>query len=232
MKVYPKTFEDVFTSRQALNRCHIEKIKIRDFETNEDYILFARKELRKIMEGYWMSVIKASWLFFKFTYDGKRRNKMYANNTATDAAFAVFHKQYVGIDLKVFTREVPYFNKLFDYLVDYYPDFDEHNPFEDDGYFKFPYKNISVDYMLPVYQMPERLEILAYAEEHPMNYNEYLDWILNYINSYNEEHQEEIYLFYFGNEKIPFVRYKNYSHKDNLKKYNLKKYDPTTTKQS
>lgn len=224
MKVYPKTFENVFTSDKAFSRCKIEDIKIRGFESTSDYILFARKNLKELMESYWMSVVKSSWLFFKFTYQGKRREKMHANNSIIDAAFSVFHKSYVGVDIKIFSRANPYYNKIFDYLPSYYPEYDEHNPFEEPEYFKFPYKNISLDYMIPVYQMPERLEILQYAEDNSMNFNEYLDWLINYINSYNEEKGEEIYLFYFGNEKIPFIRYRDYNHRDNLKKSKLKKY--------
>ena len=227
MKVYPKTFENVFTSKRALERCNVDQIKIRGFETPTDYIIFARRELKKLMEGYWMSVVKSSWLFFKFTYKGRRRAQMYGNAMDIDAAFTVFHKQYVGVDIKVFARTMPFFNKLFSYFSEIYPNFDEHNPFdEEDDYFDYPYKNVSIDHMITIYQMPERLEILDYVEAHPMNYNEFLDWILNYINSYNEEKGEEIYLFYISDQTIPYVRYSGYSHQDNLKKYNIKHYEP------
>lgn len=230
MKVYPKTFENVFTSDRALFRCKLEEVKILGFESTSDYIAFARKELRSLLEGYWRSVVRASWLFLKFTYKGQGRPRLYSNDTNVDAAFAVFHKQHVGVDIKAFARSAPHFNKLFDYFVEYYPEFKTRNPFTEPEYYKFPYKNISIDHMITVYQMPERVEILAYIEEHPMNFNEYLDWVINYINSYNEEKGENIYEFYTGKEAIPYVRYKNYKQKDNLKKYNLKRYDPTKTK--
>ena len=45
MKVYPKTFENVFTSDKAFSRCKIEEIKIRGFESTSDYILFASEGL-------------------------------------------------------------------------------------------------------------------------------------------------------------------------------------------
>jgi len=213
LKQYPKTYEDVFTASSVDKRCNLDLIDIRDFESIEAFIPFARKELKKIMEDSWMSTIKSSWLFSKFNYNGKRSNSAY-DSPQSKSAFSIFYKKYIGIDVKAITQSSFYYGRLCTYFRDFYVNFYLHNPFEEPEYFKFPYKNISLDYMVAVYQMPERLEILSYFDEekNKTNYNQFLDWLLNYISSVNEEKGEDLYLFNmgYGGDHIPFVKYKNF----------------------
>jgi len=207
LKIYPKTFEDAFSSGPAQRKCLVENVLIRDFYSNKDYVEFANKELRKMYEQEWMTIVKSSWLFSKFTYKGKRRIKMFGNSQNHDAAFSIFHRQYVGIDIRLITRS-PIFNKIYVYFKDFFPEFDKHNPFEEPEYYKFPYKNITLDFLPTIYQMPEKLEILAYVDEQKMSYNVFLDFLLNYCHSYNEEHGDEIYMLSLASDALPYVRYK------------------------
>ena len=68
-----------------------------------------------------------------------------------------------------------------------YPGFEEGNPFENPEFYKFPYKNVSVDYMLVVYQMDDRLGLLDIAEKQNMSYARFLDYVINHAYSVNDE---------------------------------------------
>lgn len=223
--MYPKTYEDVFSSDENLKRFDVNQIKVRGFESQPEYIEFARENLRQMLGDYWMIVVKSSWLFFKFTYKGVRRNKMYANNNVMDMAFAVFHRAYVGIDTRVITRSSNLFNKLVDYFPDFYKDFDDRDPFKEPEYFKFPYNNISIDFLIAVYQMPERIELLDYAEKEKMGYSQFMDFLVNYTMSYNEEANEDVYILNMGDDDIPYIIYNKFSKNTRRKGLMKKKHD-------
>lgn len=207
LKIYPKRYESVFSEFKPRHGVDLKYVKIRDFDSNEAYAEFAKKEVRQMLEDIWLINIKLCWLFFKFTYKGKRRTKTHANSVISDTAFSVFQRQSLGLDSRFFTRSGEY-HKVVDYYNSLYPEFDFHDPFKEPEYFKFPYKNITMDFLVTVYQMPERLEILAYADEKAMSYNEYLDFILNYIHSYNEEYDDTIFELSMFSNHVPYVSYK------------------------
>jgi hypothetical protein len=66
--------------------------------------------------------------------------------------------------------------------------FDVDSPFENPDYYKFPYKNISPDFLILVWRMKERLALLKIADEKKMTYAVFMDYVINYIYCYNEEH--------------------------------------------
>ena len=63
--------------------------------------------------------------------------------------------------------------------------------------------------------MPERLELLRYADSQEMNIAQFLDYVVNYISCYNYDHGET-YSFVKDYTCFPYVR--------NLKNNYLKRY--------
>ena len=136
-------------------------------------------------------IVKQVWLEQKFLYNGVRRKRS-MNGYGLDWIYSYFMKSVVGISQKplttcfIFTVVPTYFN-------DFFPNFSDHDPFEEPEYFKYPYKNVSLDHLLFVYQHHERLEMLAEAEKRSMNIKDFTDWAANQGLSCRDEKGEEMY---------------------------------------
>jgi len=85
------------------------------------------------------------------------------------------------------------FTVVASYLPDFFPKFDDFDPFTDEEYFKFPYKNIFLDHLVFVSQVHNRVEMLAYAEETSMTIYDFENWAYNWVMSHNQEVGYEMY---------------------------------------
>lgn len=137
-------------------------------------------------------IVKQVWLEQKFLYNGARRAGRFANGNTPDWAFSYFMKSIVGISQKPLTTGF-IFVSLPSYIPDLFPTFSDHNPFEEPEFFKFPYKNITIDHMMFCYQYHDRIEMLKEADEKVMNIKEFMDWATNHVLSYNKDKSKEIY---------------------------------------
>lgn len=111
---------------------------------------------------------------------------MNKNSLISGLAFTKFLRRVIGKDLQSLTKS-KFFSKVETYLEDFYPNFMEGNPFKDTNHYKFPYKNISMEYLVPLYQVEDRLELLAEADKQKMTFAVFLDYIINYVYTKNEE---------------------------------------------
>lgn len=182
MKQYPKTYEDVskrpsddFISNMGSTFGSLDELtsKARLFHKEAQLVLFDL-------------IIKTAWLEQHFTFHGVRRSKRRGNGISHDWAYSYFMKGIVGISQKSFTDGIV-FSSVPTYFKDFFPNFSDHDPFKEPEYFKFPYKNISMDHLAFVAQCHNRLELLAYAEERAMTIKDFVDWAANWALSYNEE---------------------------------------------
>lgn len=149
-------------------------------------------------------IVKQVWLEQNFTYDGARK-KRGSNGFRIDSVFSFFMNGMVGMSQKVFTT-APVFTIVPTYFRDFFPDFSDHNPFKESEYFKFPYSHVTIDFLLPIYQHHERIEMLNYAEEKRMNVREFTSWAVNQAMCYNMEMEKDIYTLDRNNTFIPFLR--------------------------
>jgi len=202
MKNYSKQYEDVFTSGPSFKHCRIDKISVSDGSNLDEYITQARETTHSFYDMTFSYLVKMVWLYRRFCFDGKRRLQLGRNGIQVDGGFAKFFRHYVGIDTKLITRN-DFLSKIITYLDDFFPGFDDGDPFKDD--YKYPYKTVALEYLVVVYQMPERLELLQYADDKKMKYTEFLDYMINYVNCYNEEHGT-VYDFILSYSFIPYVK--------------------------
>src|SRR5258706_15430408 len=95
-------------------------------------------------------------------------------------------RRYVGHDIQLINRSF-FFQKLESYYFDQLiPGFEEGNPFENPDYYKFPYKNISLDYLMLVYQLDDRFDLLTEADKQRMSYAVFIDYVLNHVLNEND----------------------------------------------
>jgi hypothetical protein len=207
MKQYPRTYELVFSDQKRIDKkCALGSIGTYNNipNSNIEYIKLLRNTIKKFQDDFFDALVKYAWLTRRFCYKDERRKNKSRNGVVMDFAFGIFMRRYVGYDNKgiMISRHS---GRIISYFDDFFTNFDEGNPFEE--IYEYPYKYISLDYLLLVYQMPERLELLQYAEDNEMSYTKFLDYILNYVSCYNEEHGE-IYVFMLTSKTIgfPYVR--------------------------
>jgi len=221
MKKYEKKYEDVYSDPLKLKKCDLSQITTDIGLDVNEYMESMKKMVQRFEMDLFDNLVKYVWLARRFHYKGERRAKYFQNGHSLDSAFGVFMKHYIGTDKAVFSGRSIY--KIITYFQEFFPNLDEINPFEEKV--SFPYKNIGLSYLAVVYQMDDRLEFLNYAEMHKLKYTEFVDYVINYIYSANEEAGKDIYILAFCTFNMPYVQVqakKNYTRRDRTVK---KKYE-------
>jgi hypothetical protein len=98
----------------------------------------------------------------------------------------------VGISQKIVTTDFVY-TSIRTYFNDFFPNFTDHDPWKEPEYFKYPYKHVTLDFLMFVYQYHDRLKLLEEADERGMNIREFLDWAKDKALDYNIEVGKQIY---------------------------------------
>ena len=207
MKYYEEKYERVFTKKKNFkNRCDIEKISpFKNVPANTtEYINEFRKEMKSFDLDVFNHVVKISWLMRRFCYNGKRRLRSRNNGHCLDSAYGLFVRNFVGYDTKFIFANRSSIVKIITYVDDLFPNFDEGNPFKEE--YKYPYKTVTLNHMVLVYQMKEKMELLDCAEKKKLSYTEFMDYVINYINCYNDEVGKNEYEFIFSCHFVPYVK--------------------------
>jgi hypothetical protein len=118
---------------------------------------------------------------------------MTENGILQNLSFVKLMRRNVGKYLQIVTRG-KFFSPIESYFDVLFPGVMEGNPFTNPDFYKFPYKAISLDYLFLVHQVDERLELLAEADEQKMPYADFLDFVINYVLSKNEEIGRDRYI--------------------------------------
>jgi len=200
MKQYPKTYKDL--SRQpgdkrlscigsSLGSVDNLALSFRNFYKEAHLIIFDLN-------------VKEVWLEQHFLYDGVRRANRSRNGYNLDWTFSYFMKSIVGISQKPLTCGF-FFATTATYFIDFFPNFLDHNPFEEPEYFKYPYKHVTLDFLAFVYQCHNRLKMLQEAEDKKMNIQDFMNWAANYELSYSSSLDKELYCIVRHNF-IPYLK--------------------------
>ena len=203
MKMYEKRYENIFTSERSLKKCDFNKIST-DIGLNAvEYRDLFRKAVITYERTVFTSFVKIMWLRGRFLYDGMPRIRRRRNGAHLDGAYGVFIRHHVGVNSAEFTTG--FLDIVSTYLYDFFPNFEVMNPFED--VMEYPYEHIRFSHLFLVYQMTERMELIEYAEKNKVMYDEFADFVLNYVYSLNEEKGEEWYRVGWKYDRShPYVR--------------------------
>lgn len=187
MNQHRKTFEDVYSSdkKSSRSRLDFDKISIADGITIDKYAADFKAFLKKAFSSEFDNYVRLSWLRRKFCYNGKKtKMPMNTNSWALNMAFVKFMRRCIGKDIQIITKG-RFFSKIELYFEEFFPGFMDGNPFTNPEYYKFPYENISMEYLTVVYDLNDRIELLNIAEERNMSYCAFMDYVLNHIHSEN-----------------------------------------------
>lgn len=204
-KKYPKTYENVFTSKRTLNKCKIEKVSCDVNWDTPAYCEKVKKAVAMFEVDLFDHLVKIFWLVRRFCYGGINRGARRWNGVYLDSAFGVFMRSHVGIESRMIMWDHVY-SKIGTYLDDFFPDFDVRNPFSEK--LEYPFKCMSLECLVVVYKMAERLELLKEGEHQKMSYTQFLDYVINYLNCYNDEVGYKHYTFTLSHVYMPYVRVK------------------------
>ena len=210
MKNYDREYERVFTGTDIITRkCDIDKITIKDespVKSVDQYIEMLKDTISIFELNTFNFLVKYLWLVRKFQYDGVTRRKHFGNGHKLETAFGVFMRHYVSTHNKMITGPANWLSKIIHYLDDFFPAFDLGNPFEQE--YEYPFKFMNFSCLFLVYQMDERMDLLAHGEKHKMNYTEFNDYILNYTLCYNEEHGSKKYIYTYSRQCPQYIKNK------------------------
>lgn len=204
-KEFPKTYEDVYTRHDVLKKCKIEHVTIDDGMFVSEYKNLCRDFLSESLRMLFDNSIKFFWLQHKFQYMGYKRKKPGTNYWPVDIGLAVFLRNQVGIDYRVLTRNF-FYRKLYSYFEDMFPEFHKRNPFKEPEYYTYPYKHVTVDFLTIVEQVPQRFDLLRIAEEKKMKWDEFIDYVINWVLCYNEEVGKRVFTIINVQMCPPYVR--------------------------
>lgn len=205
MKQYPKLYEDIY--RQSVNNKFTTPGKITSTYGSPEILADKFKAFYKEAHAQLFDqTVKQVWLEQQFIYDGTRRNKRRRMGFAADWGFGYFIQKYVGTSQKATTIN-PIMTAVATYLKDFFPEFLEHDPFEDPEYYVFPFKNISLDHLVFVYQVVDmRLDMLKHAEANNMTTGDFKNWAINHVLCNNDETGEDVYELTITKNASPHIR--------------------------
>lgn len=187
MKNHKKTYENVYSSDIKYKNVKLreEQVTVKDMELGTYTDLF-RNFLNDFYSSLFLNCVKLSWLRRKFTYYGiKAKLPMNKNPIILNSAFVKYLRRYIGKDIQLITRG-KFFSRVETYFDDMFPGFEDGDPFTNPNYYKFPFKYISMDYLMVVYQLDDRMELLKKAEDKKMSYAVFLDYVINHVYSEND----------------------------------------------
>lgn len=189
MKHHSKTYEDVFSSDppKSPGRLNFQEVSAEGMSVNE-YVDLFRSFLGDFYKDLFLVYVRLSWLRRSFSYYGhKTILPMQKNHMRMSLAFVKFLRRYVGKDIQMITKGGSSFSKIELYFDEMFPGFLEGNPFENPEYYRFPFKNISMDYLVVVHQLDERMELLKYADDNKMSFAVFLDYVINHVSCENDD---------------------------------------------
>ena len=217
MKCYPKKFKDVY---DILSVGDIRPTKLGStLGSAEELAVRFRKFYREFHRTFFDQVVQQIWLEQQFMYGDKRRSRRCSNGFSPDWAFAYFMKNVVGYSQKTITTNFC-FSAIATYLKDFFPDFLNHDPDEEPELYKFPYKNVTLDHLVFVHMIHNRLELLEEAEKRAMSFVEFCNWVVNHVFCYNEEVGKELYALTNNRFFWPYIKNTTYTRgwaEDNFK---------------
>jgi len=224
-KNYPREYEYVFSDKDKIaKKCSFDKISFLEDtpKTVEEYIKLMRGAYDKMEKEIFDSLVKIIWLEKRFYYNTSACNVkgIYVDHFRHDA-YKTFMLSYVGKINSFWTGTSSNLRHIVSYFEDFFPHFLKGNPFE--GGYEYPYQYINFEDLNFVYQMPERLELLSYGDSKKMKLTEFFDYVLNYINCYNDKHGDKIYEpCWRGSQSSPFIKYIFHSNKLTGKTFYIK----------
>lgn len=216
-KQYPNEYEKIFSDeKRAKRKCNLEHVH--PFMNNPSNTALYIKQFRETIKDFELkvfdSMVKMEWLKRRFCWKEFRKEVSYNNNhnapsggtrdsMSMNIAFGNFMRYYVGYDNRFYWNYQSPFVRILRYIDELFPNFDNGDPFKEK--YEYPFSHVGLDCMGLVSDMPERIDLLKYADSKKMSYAEFVDYVINYVFCYNDEHGD-VYLLILSSSYFPYVK--------------------------
>jgi len=206
-KNYPQQYERFYDDAVDRFRFKFKHEEVSTWGNNpaglSDYTKLLKDVTADMEAKVFDSTVKLYWLFSKFCYFGHRKVMFAGSGMCVDRAFAYFMRKYAGIEPRTFFGKYSASLDIADYLYDFFPELDDSDPFVTT--FTYPFKYMNFGCLALVRRMDERMDLLNHGEQHKMQYGDFIDYVVNYVSCYNEEHGKK-YMFstIMNNCRAPF----------------------------
>lgn len=219
---YPKEYESVFCTEENFKKHDINFMTTEHPDGWEVYKASFKNFFKDLSNETFQQYIRYFWFQRKYAFKGISKKKYMGNGHSVMLSYSFFCRHYLGSNNSVFLKSFMFY-KVLTFIIEWFPDIDDHDPAIEPEYYKWPFKNITIDFLTVVYQMPERMDILRLADERDLSYLEFLDYVVNYVYVFNERHKNNnIYSFvYKVLDSPPYVRY-NTTRKNKIRNKNRK----------
>ena len=200
MKKYEKVYEDVFTAKRILKNIEIHRATNDLGLSMEEFAEAVYETWRETSRHLWEDSVRIEWLTRQFKYKVKKQSgvrhtkvkRKRANGNRATIQWGIFYKNFAGVDISVI-RKTFFSHAIGIYIKDLYQDFEKKNPFSNPDYFKYPFEHVTLDHMILVYQMEDKMELLQEAENNKMTFAAFADYVINFVGCHNEELGKEQY---------------------------------------
>lgn len=191
MKHYPKIYENVVFKPRSFCHCNINKVGNMIGVEMDEYIDMIRKSMKDYQMDLFENLKKFYWLAGQYSYDGKAKyncpkedgKDLKRFNCRINITYGVFMRRYANVNNKFINNRTNW--AIASYFDEFFPDFYTRNPFKEK--MNYPYKFMMLEFIVPVYQLPERIELLNHGEMMKMSYPQFIDYVINYVNCKNDE---------------------------------------------
>lgn len=197
---YERKYEYVFIPKEGWTPEQLEKdVVIGDGKIQlETFYKQIRDTYKQFEDSAFDWLVKTTWLHSHFSFRGLK--VIYGEKNPgflLSYSYSKLMRVRVGFDYTFFGND-NFLRHIKSYLKDLFPDLPERNPFVKK--IKYPFKFMNLECLHLVYRMPERMELLKTGEAKKMTLEQFMDYIVNYINCYNEEHGKT-YILFTGSDK-------------------------------
>lgn len=204
MKQYEKQYEDYFRPERREQYLDMDDVSTDIGLDAYEYADLMKSELYKYERQLFDIFVKYHWLICRFHYLGKPRLNDWANGTYVDTAFGMFMRNYADCNKEFFTgRNI---HRITTYFKDFFPNFHLYDPIKEPEKYKFPYDNISLSFLLVVYQVDERLELLDYADKQNMAFPDFVNYVINQVFCINEDLGYNKYSIGFSEYRTLYIK--------------------------
>lgn len=199
LEKFPRKYDYFFSDpTKWINSCQPSKITLaepynRHQKGSVDILSSYRDDfmsaVRKMDVAYYKIAVEYLWYRLRFGYMARSyyRNDWDRN---TNFAYGIFLRHFIGMEKSLYfsgtcalTIVRSYYNDFIDAVFD--PRVEE---------IEFPYENVSLAHMAVVADMDERLQLLEFADRNKMLYNDFCDFVSNWVGSFNEKYGEKYQL--------------------------------------
>jgi hypothetical protein len=200
MKKYPKTFENIGSSK----KCFIKYVKAKDFSVDELVARFKSLYFKTNKELF-SQAVNQLWLDKQILIKGNTKSSCGYNGMFIDSAYAKFMHNSVGTSHRIITS-TPMFTSTVSYIDEFFPDFLKDDPSKNPKKYAYPYKHITLDFLFFVHEVDNRLELLAEAEKKKMSLSDFIDFSVNWALCYNLDYDVDKYEVYEDKNRLRLIK--------------------------